>query len=280
MQGFLDFLRKYSRFLLFLFLQILCLLIVLRNNEFQRVFFLNTANAFTGTIYERVAGIREYFSLRKSNELLAEENAQLRAQLLKDKYKIYSGSVTTKDTMYKQVFSYIPAKIINNSVDRTNNYITLNVGRIHGVRPDMGVMSGNGIVGIVKTVSDHFSVAMSLLHTKSKVTARLKGSREYFGPLEWKGRDPGTLILDHIPSSATIGRGDTIETTGYSSIFPEGIMVGVVKDFKVNSDEGYFTVEIAPSCDFRTVKNVYVVNYLLKDEQNKAEQEAAADDEQ
>lgn len=276
MQNFAEFFRKYSRFMLFLVLLGISLFFIYKNNRYQRVLIFNAANETAGSAFEMYADAREYLNMRKTNRLLAEENAALRAQLLNDKYKIYNTWVNS-DTTYKQVYRYIPAQVINNSVDKANNYVTLNVGSAHGVRPDMGIISPDGVVGVIKSVSEHFSVGISLLHRKSQLSTRLRGS-SFFGSLTWQGTDESTLMLEYIPSYAEVKPGDTVETTTYSSIFPQGIPIGIVKSFEVDADEGYFRIKVKPISEFRRLGSVYVVDYELKEEQLNLEQEAAKGD--
>lgn len=276
MHNFAEFFRKYSRLMLFLLLLGISLFFIYRNNRYQRVLIFNAANETAGSAFEVYAETREYLNMRKTNRLLAEENAALRAQLLSDKYKIYNKWVNS-DTTYKQIYRYIPAQVINNSVDKANNYVTLNVGRVHGVRPDMGIISPDGVVGVIKSVSDHFSVGISLLHRKSQLSTRLRGS-EFFGSLTWQGTDESTLTLEHIPSYVELKPGDTVETTTYSSIFPQGIPIGIVKSYTIDADGGYFRIQVKPISEFRKLGSVYVVDYELKEEQLNLEQEAAKGD--
>lgn len=276
MQNFADFLRRYSQSILFLFLLGISVFFIYKNNKYQRVLIFNAANETAGQAYSVYASAWEYLNLKKNNRLLADENAALRAQLLADKYKIYNKWMNS-DTSYKQVYKYIPAQVINNSVDKANNYVTLNVGRLHGVKPDMGIISPDGVVGVVKSVSDHFSVGISLLHRKLQLSARLRGS-EFFGSLQWQGTDESTLILEYIPSYAKVAPGDTIETTTYSSIFPQGIPIGRVKSFEVDADEGYFRIKVKPMTEFRKLNTVYVIDYTLKQEQTILEDEARKGD--
>lgn len=276
MHNFAEVFRKYSRLMLFLLLLGISLFFIYRFNRYQRVLIFNAANETAGSAFAMYSDAREYLNMRKTNRLLAEENAALRAQLLNDKYKIYNKWVNS-DTTYKQVYRYIPAQVINNSVDKANNYVTLNVGSVHGVKPDMGIISPDGVVGVIKSVSDHFSVGISLLHRKSQLSTRLRGS-SFFGSLTWQGTDESTLMLEYIPSYAEVKPGDTVETTTYSSIFPQGIPIGIVKSFEVDADEGYFRIKVKPISEFRKLGSVYVVDYELKQEQLNLEQEAAKGD--
>lgn len=276
MQNFINFLSKNSKILLFLILLGVSVFLIYKNNQYQRVLIFNAANKTAGFFYSVYSDIADYLYLRRNNRLLAEENAALRAQLLADKYRIYNKWVNS-DTSYKQVFRYIPAKVINNSVTKTNNYITLNVGKIHGVKPDMGIISPQGVAGVVKSVSEHFSVGISLLNGKLKLSARLRNS-EFFGFIQWDGINENTLILEYIPSYAEVAPGDTVETTTYSAIFPEGIPIGIVKKIDIDSDEGYFRIKVKPTTEFRKLNTVYVVDFTLKSEQENLEKNAEKGD--
>lgn len=270
MHNFAEFFRKYGRLMLFVLLLGISFFFIYKNNKYQRVLIFNAANETAGSAYEVYADTREYLNMRKTNRLLAEENASLRAQLLKDKYKIYN-KWKNSDTTYQQMYTYIPAQVINNSVDKVNNQFTLNVGKIHGVEAGMGVISPDGVVGIVTTVSEHFAVGLSLL-SKWKVSARLKGSA--FGTLSWQDTDESTLTLDRIPSYVDLQPGDTVETSNFSTTFPEGIQIGIVKSFELDAAEGYYRIKVKPTNEFRNLGTVYVIHYTLKKEQLKLEESA------
>ncbi|HEY8366677.1 MAG TPA: rod shape-determining protein MreC [Bacteroidia bacterium] len=277
MQNFGDFLRKYSRIILLLILLGISFVLIYFNNNYQRVVLFGAANTVAGSVNEKITETEDYLHLREQNQLLAEENARLRARLLADQQKVFSGTRPAVDTIYKQTYSYIPGKVINNSVDKANNYITINIGTKHGVRKDMGIITPLGAVGVVKTVSENFAVCLSLLHRKMNLNARLKGKKE-FGSLTWKSTRPDKLTLDFIPTYTEVKIGDTVETTSYSSIFPEGIPIGTVSGFKVDSDEGYLTLDIKPMQSLTTISYVYAVDYIPKKEQEALEAEARKGD--
>ena len=278
MQNFAEFFRKYSRLMLFVVLLGISLFFLYKNNRYQRVLIFNAANETAGRAFAVYADAREYFNMKKTNRLLAEENAALRAQLLADKYKIYNKWMVS-DTLYRQVYHYIPAQVINNSVDKANNYVTLNIGSVHGVRPDMGIISPDGVIGIVKSVSDHFSVGISLLHSKMNVSGRFRRHPDFYGPVTWQGADENTLTLSYIASYAPVKPGDTVETNlTNSSIFPQGIAIGIVKSFEMDADEGYYKIKLKPVTEFRKLGPAYVIDYTFKEEQTNLEEEAAKGD--
>jgi len=280
MHNFAEFFRKYSRLMLFVLLLGISIFFIYKNNRYQRVLIFNAANETAGSAFEVYADAREYLNMRQTNRLLAEENAVLRAQLLEDKYKVYDKWVNS-DTTYNQVYRYIPAQVINNSVDKAKNYVTLNVGRVHGVKPDMGIISPDGVVGVIKSVSEHFSVGISMLHPAMNVSGRFRSQPQFYGPITWQGTDENTLILDYIVSYAKIKPGDTVETNlTNSSIFPQGIPIGVVKSFEVGSEAGYYKIRLKPLTEFRKLGPAYVVAYTYKEEQAALEQEAKKGDEE
>lgn len=278
MQNFGDFLRKYSRILLLLILLGISVVLIYYNNHYQRVIIFGAVNSVSGNMQNKYAEISNYFHLKEQNDYLARENALLRARLMQDQQKLFHGARPVLDTVYQQVYAYIPGMVINNSVDKDNNYLTLNIGSNHGVKKDMGVISPLGAVGIVKNVSPNFSVCLSLLHRKFKLNARIKGGNE-FGSLSWKGSRADELILDFIPAYTDVNPGDTVETTSFSTIFPQGIPVGTVISKGMNADEGYLTLTIKPMQSLRSVNHIYVIDYLRKNEQDSLELNSRPEDE-
>ncbi|MBL7932984.1 MAG: rod shape-determining protein MreC [Bacteroidia bacterium] len=174
------------------------------------------------------------------------------------------------DTLYKQQYSYIAAKVVNSSVNKRRNFLTLNVGSDQGVAQDMAVMASDGIVGIVTNVSRNFASVMSLLHKDAKVNCQLKKDGSY-GPLIWDGADYRFCLLTDIPTHAKIKHGDTVITSEFSGIFPEGIMVGTVDSYERKRNESYYTAKILLSSDFKKVNHVYVIKNKLKPERDSLE---------
>lgn len=279
MHSFGDFLRKYSRIILLLLLLGISFVLIYYNNNYQRVVLFGAANKVSGSVHEKVSEADDYFHLKEQNQYLASENARLRGRLLQDQQKVFTGSRPAVDTIYKQTYRYIPGKVINNSVDKANNYLTINIGTKHGVRKDMGIITSNGAVGVVKNVSEDFAVCLSLLHRKMNFKARIKGTKE-FGSLSWKSTRPDKLTLDFIPSYADVKLGDTVETTSYSSIFPEGIPIGTITNFKVDADEGYLTLDIKPLQSLNSIRYIYAVDYLPRNQQDSLETISKAGDEE
>ena len=267
------FIWKNHFVFLFALLEIFCLYLLVQNNRYHRAGFINSANSFSGNVMEAFANVSGYFSLRTDNDELAAENASLHQQQGAAFYEYNYKVFKVHDTIYEQQYEYIPAKVINNSVNKRNNYITLNRGSKQGIEPEMGVISPQGYVGIVAQVSEHFSVVISLLNKNASVSAKLLRSN-YAGVLEWDGKDPAFAILNNIPGHVSLNQGDTVVTTSFSVVFPEGVMVGTIQDFDLNKSTDFYSIRVKLSTKFRNIHHVYVVKNLLKKEQLELEDKA------
>lgn len=266
MRNLVVFLTRHYFFLLFLGLEAFAITLLVRYNYFHRASIVNSSNRLVGGIMEARDNMTQYFGLKDENDRLAKENALLRSQL-KSAYMDYTTQkVTRVDTVYKQRFDYITAKVIDNSVNRRNNYITLNRGSAQGVRPDMGVISSEGIVGIVKDVSENFCTVMSVLHKDMHVSAMLKKDGT-FGQLDWSPPDYRAAVLHDLPTHAKIHAGDTLISSGLGDAFPEGIPVATVQKFTIRSGENFYTVDVRLTTDFKKLQHVYIVQNLMKEEQ-------------
>jgi rod shape-determining protein MreC len=245
---------------------------VVNYNNYQKSQFLNSSNAISGGIYKKVSSITDYLDLSRTNEELNRENARLR-NLLKSSYKLSTdSSFSFSDTIYKQQFIYRTAKVINNSVNKQLNYITLDKGSVHGIENEMAVVTDNGVVGVVKSVSDNFSSAISLLNSRLKVSAKLKGNN-YHGSLSWDGNNYRIAVLNDIPFHVKIVKGDTVVTSGFSAIFPEGVQLGVVDEVQSSSGGNFQNVKVLLSNDFKNISYVKVIGNLMKGERVKLEEE-------
>ncbi len=231
---------------------------------------LNSSNSLIAGIYQVSANAREYFNLREENERLANENVVLRNSLKSNLYVLPLKVYKIRDTIYRQQYSYISSKVVNSSVNKRRNYLTLNVGEDMGVKRDMGVVSSNGVVGIVTDVSGNFASVMSLLHKDLRVNCQLKRDGS-FGPLVWDGEDYRHCNLTDIPTHARIRAGDTVMTSELSGIFPEGIMVGTVVSFERRKNEAFYTVRVKLNADLKKVNHVYVIKNKFKQERDSLE---------
>ncbi len=273
MKNLLHFIVSFHFTILFIIVELCCFLLLVNYNAYQKSHFFRSSNAVTGEVYRRISAVSDYFSLVQTNEHLNRENANLR-NLLEASFKTSIDSpVAFIDSLYQQKYTYFPAKIINNSVHKQLNYISLNKGKKHGIEPEMAVITDEGVVGIVKTVSDHYSFVISLLNKRFKISAKLKDSN-YFGSLSWDGRNYKKAILSEIPLHVNITKGDTIVTSGFSSIFPEGIPIGIVDETLTSSGSSFQNLRVFLANDFKQLSYVKIVGNLTKDERISLEKEA------
>lgn len=270
MKNLLNFLHRNNFFFAFLFLEFICGFIMIKNNGYQGSSLLNSSNKVSAKIYEAEASAKEYLLLKEENERLAKMNSFL-LNRIKLGYSIIPLKTYKKnDTLYKQEYEFISGKVINSSVNKRNNYLTLNLGASQGITHDMAVITSDGIIGIVKDVSENFSSAMSILHKDVRVNCQLKKDGTY-GPLIWDGTDYRFSNLTDIPTHAKIKIGDTIITSSLSGIFPEGIMVGTVDSYEQRANESYYTIKVKLSADLKKVNHVSVIKYHYKTERDSLE---------
>lgn len=271
MRRIIYLIKKFRYFLLFIILEILAFIIIIQDHSYHQSKFVNSANFFTGGLYNKANSVSEFFHLRKDNRLLSEENARLKNLLGKRENTYAIDSFTVIDTsQYFQKYDYSVAKIINNNYTKRNNFLTLNKGAKHGLTPDLGVVNSKGIIGVIKNVSTNYATVLSILNSNSNINVRLKNSN-HFGTLVWDGKDYNITQVIDIPRQAVVKAGDTIVTGGKSAIFPEGIEVGVVKDFKYAQNK-YQIINILLFNDMSAIGEVQIVKNLHKDEQVTLEQ--------
>lgn len=253
-------------------------------NKSQQAVFAGVANEVTGKISEQYNTIEYYFHLKQTNEALASENARLHNQLASSfenpdtgfTVKIDSTKIDTVGKVRK--YRFLEAKVVNNSVSDENNYITIHRGALQGVNENMAVIGPDGIVGKIISVSNNFSLAMSLLNRKSKVSAMLQRGF-YSGDLEWDGSNPSYLTLRKIPKSAQVKKGDTVLTSNISArlSFPPGLMVGTVAEISADQASNYYNLKIKTATNFYSLQYVYLTENLLLEEQLKLEQKTPKD---
>ncbi|MBT8219584.1 MAG: rod shape-determining protein MreC [Bacteroidia bacterium] len=261
MRELILYLLRLKSLILFLFLQCICLFLIVRYNNSQRAIFISSSNAISGFFYSNSENIRSFFVLRAENESIAQKNAALLREL-------YQGSALKgpiEGELIDSQFIFIPAKVINNSIHGNRNSITLNIGRSQGIEPRMGVITEDGVVGIVQNVSKHYSKILSILHADVKVSVRLK-SQGVLGSVRWNGEDHRRVSIADIPKHYDISPGDTVVTSGYSSFFPDGIVIGTIEDYEVISGSNYYDVSVALSLDMANLDYVYAVRHRLKEE--------------
>ncbi len=276
MQQLIAFFTKFGAGFLFVFLQIIAGVLYLNfNGSTEKMAFLSSANGVLANLQELVNKTTNYWNLGTVNDSLAKENARLKMQFPNAKYQSKMDTIFVQDSAFKQQYVFTAAKIVNNNLHHTNNYITLNRGSQHNIRPNSGVVSAtsNGIVGIVKKVSNNYSVAMSIFHKETRISAKIKRN-DYFGVLQWNGIGMTHLDLESLPKHASIQKGDSIVTSGYSNIFPEDIFVGTVDTFFSNKSSSFFTVKVRLAADVSNMQQVYIVTDLMQTEKKNLEEAA------
>lgn len=270
MRNLFLFLSRNYYFILFLALETLSIFLVIRNNHFQRSHFLNSSNAISGSINETYSGITDYFGLSETNKKLAFENAALRNQLRQSYSYQPNQYIAINDSTHKQKYVYLSAKVVNNSTNRRKNYLTLSAGSRHGIKNEMAVIGSEGVVGIVRDVSENFCTVMSVLHESMRVPVNIKKYGEN-SILTWDGKDEWHALMERVPSHLQLQKGDSIVTSPYSSIFPEGIMVGTIESMEKIAGNTFYNVTVKLSTDFNRLSYVNIVNNLMKEEQSNLE---------
>jgi rod shape-determining protein MreC len=276
MRNLITFIWKHYFFFMFLLLEVLCTYLIVQNNYFQRASFINSSNQMSAKILKTSADVEEYFFLKNENEKLARENAELRSRSLLSFAMVVDNKYMVNDTLYRQKYTYTSCKVVNNSTNRRNNFLTLDKGSNQGIRNNMAVITSTGVVGQVKDVSENFCTVMSLLNSKTTISSKIRKDGSY-GPLTWDGADFRYATLHDIPTHVRLVKGDTIVTSAYSLTFPENIMVGTVESFERKSGEYFFTVQVKLSTEFKKLSHVYIVNNILKQEQEELEKKSEGD---
>jgi len=281
------FLRRYFNFFLFLLLEVICIVLVFQNNNFQRTAYINSANNISGKLYDKYNNIQYYFHLKATNDSLVAENTRLHNALASSFDSVSTANGVRIDTIRKysddsarkvigaevRKYYYAEAKVVNNSLNKPMNYITIHRGSKQGIKPNMGVISSSGVVGVVRSVSDNYAVILSLLSKSNSVSisARLQNGKE-MGSVHWDGDDPEYATLRDIPKSAKMHKGDTVVTSGFSALFPENIPIGYIVGY-MQGDKSSTSrpVKLKLATNFYNLQYVYVIENLLKDEQQRLE---------
>ena len=271
MQNLLRFFYVYRAFFLFILLESYCLYHIVTNKSYHRSTFLNTTQVWSSGIYTLFDDISQYLNLREENKNLVEENAILRKHLEAFLSVDVLPLRLVTDSLLQNKFEVIPAKVINNPVNLIDNYFTINKGSIDGVKPMMGVITNKGLIGVVKDVSDHFCLAMSLMNTQLEVSAKLKGQNQ-FGYIRWNGGKINKTQLWNISNHIEVKKGDTVTSTASSPIFPENTMIGIVEDVVSVKGKAYYDINVILSNDIQQIHYVYLIENKFKKEQKLLEQ--------
>jgi len=272
MNNLLQFVIRYSAFILFLLLEAIALTLVVRYNTNQKGIFQHSSTVISGKLYKVADDVYQYNHLQTFVDSLASENAQLKEKVfnLERSVQRLLPADQTMDSCILESYHLIAAQIINNSINQRNNHFTLDKGTKDGIKEGMGVVSEQGIVGIIEEAGKEYSTAVSILHSAVQISAAIQRNG-YFGSLVWKETDPAHMILEAIPGQAEIRIGDTIITSGYSFIFPKGIFIGKVEQFWTEGGSNYYTIKVRLHEDIARMNRVYVVENqdenLMRDEQ-------------
>ena len=274
MGNLLEFLVRYKYWLVFLMLEAVSLVVMFRFNSYQGSVFLTSANAVSGTYYSAVSGITSYLNLKSVNRQLSSDNVRLQQrinQLENELNALIADSLPLAGLEASN--NLIDAEVVNSTLHRNANLLTINRGTADGVHPEMGVVCSAGVVGIVALASDHYSIVMPLINVNSHVSCRLKDS-EYFGTMQWEHGDAMISYVTDIPRHANVECGETVETNGFSDIFPAGLPIGEVVDFTSSSDGLDYLLRVKLYVDFSTLRDVSVIADYVNEERKLLEKEA------
>lgn len=269
MRTLLRFIQRYSNLLLFLLLEAIAVILMVQGNDFQRSKIIGMNRQISGNIYTRVEGLREYLHLKENNLDLSRENARLRNRVKVLEEELSLPLVNKLDESPGS-FEYMPARVIRNSVFKQRNYLTLDRGRRQGVYRDMGVISDNGLVGIVLEASADYATVIPVLNLDFRLSVKLR-SNDYSGILQWPGDSPRHALLSEIPFHVELTEGDTVVSSGFSSVFPEGIPVGLVESFSLEKGN-FYDIRVRLFTEFQQLHHVNVIRNFNREERLLLEQ--------
>ena len=268
MNNLLNFFIKHSAWFIFAIYVILSLVLLFRDNPYQQSVYLTSANSVSATFYKAFNGVTSYFHLRGINESLQERNAALEMELIELRGQLNDMALLSPDSLHQPAlkqYSFVMAHVISNSIAQPNNYITIDRGHLDGVRPEMGVIDQNGVVGIVNVVGPHASRVISLLNPHMRLSCKLRGSG-FYGSLVWDGKSPQYAVLEELPKHLTWHKGDTIVTSGYSAVFPEGVIVGTIDRLARDMSDSFVSLRIRLTTNFSQLSNVRVITNSMKEQ--------------
>ena len=268
MQQIFNFIFKNSNRLLFLLLLGISFSLTIQSHSYHKSKIISSANFLSGGVYEKINDVSEYFNLRTQNDALALENARLKSLLFKTKDSLAIKNFTKQKNNLPE--DIVVSKVIHNSYNVHENFLTLNSGSLQGIKPDMGVVNNLGIVGIIDNTSPKFSTVISILNVKSQINAKIKKSN-HFGSLIWNGKNTGFVQLIDVPRLAAIRKGDTIVTGGQSVIFPENINIGTIDKIEIDDQTHYYTINVKLFNDMTNLGHVYIIKSKDRDELNNLE---------
>jgi rod shape-determining protein MreC len=269
MRNLVIFLKRFQIFLVFALLQVVALSIHFSHQSYPRARFSHTAGAISGQVMEMRHAVTKHFNLSRANLLLQEENIELRRQMPMSFIPLQSAMTKINDTLYRQQYSYIAATVLNSTFDKLNNYLTINAGTFQGVERGMGVFNHSGAVGYVFAVSEHFALVKTIL--SENINMDVYTTNGAFGLLKWDGKNPTEAYITGIANDIELKIGDVVSTRGTRGLFPRGIPIGKVRALNLVEGDPMWDVRVELAVDFRRISHVYVIENLLKEEQDKLE---------
>jgi len=272
MERLLNFVYAYRAFFTFILLEIFCAWLVIQNNQYQSTKYFNSSNRLVARMNQVSQNIREYFALADINQILAQENSMLYKRLEQREQALqFLPSNRINDSAMFNRFDFVSAKVVNNTTKYYKNFITINRGTDVGLEPGMAVISSGSVVGKVKSVSTHFAVLISLLNLDEQVSCMIRRTG-HFGTAQWDGITPSLVDLKYIPRHVQPIVGDSIVTSGYNAVFPSGIFIGKIKEFKLNKEAPFYEIKVELGLDFSKLAFVDVIKSRLKKERDSIEQ--------
>lgn len=271
MRRLFQFIYQYRAFFIFLLLEVVSGWLVVNHNDYISASYFNSSSAIAGNIYNNKQAIQDYFELAEVNKTLVEENELLRNRLAKDTLSFDSTLFFTPLALADQ-YEFVVAKVVNNSVDRFRNYVTLDKGSKDGIKEGMGIMNTYGVVGKVKSVSQNFSTAYSALHSNLLISAIIEET-ETLCTINWTGENSTEIDLKYVARHINVREGMSIITSGFDSIFPKGVKIGEVKRVSIQEDATFYDIDVALSIDFNSLNYVYVIGNKLQQEKDSLEAE-------
>jgi rod shape-determining protein MreC len=275
MERLVELLLRFKSGLLFLILQIISIVMMVQLNQHHNIILGNITQDISGEYQSKRDGFYAYFDLSSENQQLLYQNKRLKESYLSLRQELETRkNISPLKSAYRVIpdslfpvhsFQFIPCQIVNNTVDRSYNFITINKGYRNGIKKGMGLISEDGVLGMVISVSEHYALAMSVLNKNFKLSAKIN-HENFFGSLVWKGGSPSYASLEYIPLHVNIRKGDTIITTGFSSIFPEGFMVGIIDDYEENSEDGFYEISVQLNTSIGGVYHAYAIANIHKNE--------------
>ncbi len=284
MRNLIAFLARYASLFFFLLLQGVCIFLLYKSNVFHNSLFFNAFTEISGRVYYASSEVKNFLNLQATNAELMLKNGELEARILKLEDQLKNQQAASAevapfvvDSLHPpKMYDFVTGRVVNNSISHLDNYITINKGANDGVNPDMGVVSATGLVGIVKSVSPNYAIVLPVLNTQFRQSVKIKGT-DSFGTLRWEGKDSKYANLNELPRHQPVKVGDVVITSGFSSIFPEGVIVGKVAGFDKRSDDNFYNLKVELSTDFYNLSFVRVIKSNLATERQQLELEVNGD---